>query len=76
MPISEARKRANAKYNLKAYDRLELKVQKGNKEVIQQYCKDKGTSVNNLMNQLLYERLTADGYHLIIKDGKDSGLEE
>lgn len=28
MPLSEARKRANAKYNLKAYDRVELKVAK------------------------------------------------
>ena len=34
MPISEARKRANAKYNLKAYDRIELKVSKGKKEKI------------------------------------------
>ena len=32
MAISEARKRANAKYNLKAYDRIELKVAKGKKE--------------------------------------------
>ena len=34
MAISEARKRANAKYNLKAYDRIELKVAKGKKEEI------------------------------------------
>lgn len=65
MPQSEAQRRAKAKYNAKAYDRLELKVLKGNKEIIQNYCKDKKTSVNKLMNDLLDERLTKDGYKLI-----------
>ena len=65
MALSEARKKANAKYNAKAYDRLELKVIKGNKEIIQGYCKDKNTSVNGLMNDLLQERLTKDGYKMI-----------
>jgi len=33
-PMSEARKRANAKYNASAYDRIELKVPKGKKDAI------------------------------------------
>ena len=65
MPQSEAQRRAKAKYNAKAYDRLELKVLKGNKEIIQNYCKDKKTSVNELMNDLLDEQLTKYGYRLI-----------
>lgn len=65
MPQSEAQRRAKAKYNAKAYDRLELKVLKGNKEIIQNYCKDKKTSVNKLMNDLLDEKLKKDGYKLI-----------
>lgn len=31
MPTSAARQRATAKYNAKAYDRLEMKVPKGKK---------------------------------------------
>lgn len=70
MAASKAKIKANAKYNAKAYDRLELKVIKGNKEIIQGYCKDKNTSVNGLMNNLLEERLTADGYRMITEHTK------
>lgn len=71
MAQSEAQKRAKAKYNAKAYDRLELKVLKGNKEIIQNYCKEKNTSVNSLMNNLLNERLAKDGYKLIIRENEN-----
>lgn len=68
MTASKAKIKANAKYNAKAYDRLELKVIKGNKEIIQTYCKDKQTSVNNLITELLTERLEADGYKLLTRE--------
>lgn len=61
---TEARRRANDKYNAKAYDRLELKVFKGNKDIIKKYCTDKNISVNGFINQLIYEKMTADGYEL------------
>lgn len=64
MSQSEAQKRAKAKYNLKAYERLELKVFKGNKDIIKRFCVDNNISVNGLINQLLYDRLTAAGYEL------------
>ena len=34
MPQTEAQRRAKAKYNAKSYDRLEVKVLKGNKDII------------------------------------------
>lgn len=58
------RQKANAKYNLKAYDRLELNTFKGNKEIIKAYCKNKNISVNSLINKLLYDELKKDGYIL------------
>ncbi|MGN0106342.1 MAG: hypothetical protein ACI4A5_01430 [Hominilimicola sp.] len=67
MALSEARKRANAKYNAKAYDRLELKVLKGNKEIIQNYCREKNTSVNKFINELINMRLSSEGIQLINK---------
>ena len=72
MTASKARVRANAKYNAKTYDRLELKVLKGNKAIIQDYCKNKNISVNNLITDLLQERLTRDGYTFITRTTSDA----
>ena len=57
MPISEARKRANAKYNLKAYDRIELKVAKGKKEKIRVYAEANGESINAFVNRAIAEAM-------------------
>ena len=38
MAITEAQKRASAKYNAKAYDRIELKVKKGKVRSIENVC--------------------------------------
>lgn len=60
-PISEARKRANKKWNdenmAKKYDRIQLVVPKGRKSDIEAYAKSKGESVNGLMNALLRDAL-------------------
>jgi len=37
-PVSDARKKANAKFNATAYDRIELKVIKGRKEEIKAHA--------------------------------------
>ena len=76
MTASKARVRANAKYNAKTYDRLELKVLKGNKAIIQDYCKNKNISVNNLITDLLQERLTRDGYTFITRTTSDAEQSE
>ena len=57
MPISEARKRANAKYNLKAYDRIELKVSKGKKEKIRLFAEQHGESLNAFVNRAISEAM-------------------
>lgn len=46
MAYSEASKKATIKYQKKAYDRLELKVKKGEKERIKQRADEIGKSVN------------------------------
>ena len=60
-PMSEARKRANKKWNdenqTKRYDRIQLVVPKGRKNDIDEYAKAQGESVNGLMNTLLREAL-------------------
>ena len=55
--LSEARKRANKKWNdenqAKRYDRIQLVVPKGRKADIDAFAKTQGDSVNGLMNTLL-----------------------
>ena len=53
MTISSAQKRAVAKYNAANYDRIEVKVPKGRKQVIETHAKQRGKSVNGLVNALL-----------------------
>ena len=60
MAISEAQKRAVAKYNAKAYDRIELKVLKGQKEVLQSIAKEQGASLNGYTKQALQTKIKAD----------------
>lgn len=60
-PLSDARKRANKKWNdenqVKRYDRIQLVVPKGRKDDIDRYAKERGESVNGLMNTLLRNTL-------------------
>ena len=59
--LSEARKRANKKWNdetmTKKYDRIQLVVPKGRKEEIENFAKAQGESVNGLMNKLLRDAM-------------------
>lgn len=58
--LSEARKRANAKYNAKTYDRIEAKVQKGQKEVIQAHADKHDGSLNKFLNRAIIETMAHD----------------
>ena len=53
MAITEAQKRAVAKYNAANYDRIEIKVPKGRKQAVEAHARTRGESVNGLVNALL-----------------------
>ena len=55
---SEARIRANNKYNEKAYDRINIAVPKGKKAEIQALAESRGQSVNAFVNAVSYTHLT------------------
>ena len=57
MPISEARHRANEKYNAKAYDEIKVRVLKGQKEEIQAAAKANEESVNGFITRLISAEL-------------------
>lgn len=41
------------KYNAKAYDQLPIRVPKGRKQAIEAFARERGESVNGLVNALL-----------------------
>ena len=57
---SEARIRANNKYNDKAYDRINVAVPKGQKEAIKAHAEARGESVNGFVNRAISETMERD----------------
>lgn len=41
------------RYNLKAYDRLAITVPKGRKQAVEAFAKERGESVNGMVNRLV-----------------------
>ena len=60
MPLTDARKRANAKYNKKAYDRIEVKVKKGERQIIADHAAAMGESVNAFINRAIKMQMQLD----------------
>lgn len=58
--LTEAQRRAVAKYNAKSYDRIELKVRKGEKDKIKLYAQEHGESLNAFINRAIYEAMKHD----------------
>ncbi len=59
-PLSEARRRANEKYNAKAYDEIKVRAPKGQKEIIQAHADSKGESLNGFINRAIDETIDRD----------------
>ena len=59
-PLSEARKRANARYNAKAYEPLTVRVKTGKKAEIQAHAEKHGESVNGFINRAIDEAMERD----------------
>ena len=53
MAYSDSQKEATARYNKKAYDRIEIKVKKGRKREIVAYAASKNKSVNQFIVELI-----------------------
>ncbi|MEE0059214.1 MAG: hypothetical protein UE295_00120 [Acutalibacteraceae bacterium] len=54
---TEARKRANEKYNAKAYDEIKFRVPKGEKDIIKAQADKVGESVNGYIKKAVDERM-------------------
>ena len=52
--------KAQNKYIAKAYDRINLTVSQGKKEVIQSHAQAQGKSVNGFINEAIDEKMQRD----------------
>lgn len=53
MAYSEAQKEATARYNKKAYDRINIVVPKGKRQIITDFAKSQGKSLNRFINDAI-----------------------
>ena len=60
MPVSKAQQRAVDKYVKENYDRIEVKVPKGQKEIIRAHAEARGESVNGFIGRAIDNQMAAD----------------
>ena len=58
--VSEAQRRAVAKYNAANYDRVELRLDKGRKEAVKAHAEARGESLNAFINRAILEAMERD----------------
>ena len=60
MPVSKAQQRAQNKWIEKTYDRINLTVPKGQKDVIRAHAEARGESVNGFIGRAIDETMERD----------------
>lgn len=60
MAISESQRKAVAKYNAANYERIELRVEKGQKETIKAHAEAQGESLNGFINRAILTVIEQD----------------
>ena len=61
MAVSKAQQRATQKYIKNNYDRLELRIPKGERESIKQHAEKMGESLNQFLIRAVQETMRRDG---------------
>ena len=57
---TEARRKANEKYNAKAYEEIKIRVKTGEKELIQAHGIEHDGSLNKFINRAIKETMERD----------------
>lgn len=63
MPVSKAQQKATSKYIKNNYDRLEMKVKKGQKEIIVEHAKTQNENLNQFLIRAVNLALQSDNYN-------------
>ena len=70
MPVTKAQQRAVNKYMAANYDRVNLTMPKGQKEIIQAHSEALGESVNGFINRAIKETMGRDKAHTPQPEGE------
>ena len=57
MKYSDAQKEATARYNKKAYDRIDVVVKKGQRQIIKEFAASQGKSLNRFICDAIEEQM-------------------
>lgn len=68
MTVSKAQQRATAKYEAKVYDKLLLRLPKGQKDTIQAHAAAREESVNGFINRAIAEAIEASKNPFILDE--------
>ena len=60
MKYSDAQKEATARYNKKAYDRIDVVVKKGQRQVIKDFAASQGKSLNRFICDAIEYQMNKD----------------
>lgn len=60
MPVSEARRKANERYNTQAYDEIKVRVSKGRKAELQAHAEQQNESLNGFINRAIDTQVEQD----------------
>lgn len=60
MPVSKAQQKSVHKYVKANYDRMEVTVPKGDKEIIKSHAEKRGESVNGFIQRAIKETMERD----------------
>lgn len=60
MPVSQAQKKATAKYEQQNYDKVLLRLEKGKKDKIKLHAENRGESLNGFVNRAIDEAMERD----------------
>lgn len=64
------------KYIAKAYDRVNLTIPKGRKEIVQAHAEARGESVNGFINRAISEAMERDNAAQLAPEGRAEAKEE
>jgi len=60
MPVSEAQKKATARYEAKKYDKPVIRMEKGKKDIVSAHAHERGESFNGFVNRAIDETMQRD----------------
>lgn len=60
LPVSEAQKKATARYEAKRYDKPVIRMDKGKKDKVAAHAEERGESFNGFVNRAIDETMTRD----------------